>query len=117
MKKYIITAAAVLSAVSFTACDDMLDTDPRVTEMTQATFPGKPADVEALNAGVYAIMNTMGGGDADTQNPYYWWEIMSDNCPGLLSMSINISFVTYFILVCLVLFLTGLIYHLATLEG
>lgn len=82
MKKYIITAAAVLSAVSFTACDDMLDTDPRVTEMTQATFPGKPADVEALNAGVYAIMNTMGGGDADTQNPYYWWEIMSDNCFG-----------------------------------
>jgi hypothetical protein len=41
MKKYIITAAAVLSAVSFTACDDMLDTDPRVTDMTQATFPRK----------------------------------------------------------------------------
>ena len=27
-------------------------------------------------------MNTMGGGDADTQNPFYWWEIMSDNCYG-----------------------------------
>ena len=24
----------------------------------------------------------MGGGDADTQNPFYWWEIMSDNCYG-----------------------------------
>ena len=83
MKKYILSTVAVLSAaVSFTACDDMLDTDPRVTEMTQATFPGKPADVEALNAGVYAVMNTMGGGDADTQNPYYWWEVMSDNCFG-----------------------------------
>lgn len=82
MKKYIFAAAAVLSAVTFTSCDDMLDTDPRVTEMTQATFPGKPADVEALNAATYSIMNTMGGGDSDTQHPWYWWEIMSDNCYG-----------------------------------
>lgn len=82
MKKYIFAAAAALTAASFASCDDMLDTDPRVTEMTQATFPGKPADVEALNAATYSIMNTMGGGDADTQNPYYWWEIMSDNCYG-----------------------------------
>ncbi|MCQ2202849.1 MAG: RagB/SusD family nutrient uptake outer membrane protein [Bacteroidales bacterium] len=82
MKNKILTAATLLSAVSFTACNDMLDTDPRVTEMTQATFPGKPADVEALNAATYSIMNTMGGGDADTQNPFYWWEIMSDNCYG-----------------------------------
>lgn len=82
MKKYLFAAAALFTAASFTACDDMLDTDPRVTEMTQATFPGKPADVEALNAATYSIMNTMGGGDADTQNPYYWWEIMSDNCFG-----------------------------------
>ncbi|MDO4497152.1 MAG: RagB/SusD family nutrient uptake outer membrane protein [Bacteroidales bacterium] len=83
MKKHILlTAAALSAAVSFTSCDDMLDTDPRVTEMTSATFPGKPADVEALNTALYAIMNTMGGGDADTQNPFYWWEIMSDNCYG-----------------------------------
>ncbi|MCQ2215687.1 MAG: RagB/SusD family nutrient uptake outer membrane protein [Bacteroidales bacterium] len=82
MKKYLFAAAAVLSAASFTACDDMLDTDPRVTEMTQATFPGKPADVEALNAATYSIMNTMGGGDADNQNIFYWWEVMSDNCYG-----------------------------------
>ncbi len=82
MKKYILSTVALLSAVSFTACDDMLDTDPRVTEMTQATFPGKPADVEALNAATYSIMNTMGGGDADNQNIFYWWEIMSDNCFG-----------------------------------
>ncbi|MBR5989686.1 MAG: RagB/SusD family nutrient uptake outer membrane protein [Prevotella sp.] len=60
----------------------MLDTDPRVTEMTQATFPGKPADVEALNAATYSIMNVMGGGDSDNQNPFFWWEVMSDNCFG-----------------------------------
>ena len=60
----------------------MLDTDPRVTDATQATFPGKIGDVEALNTATYSIMNTMGGGDADTQNPFYWWELMSDNCYG-----------------------------------
>ena len=83
MKKYILSAFAVLSAATlFTSCDDMLDTDPRVTDATQATFPGKIADVEALNTATYSIMNTMGGGDADTQNPFYWWEVMSDNCYG-----------------------------------
>ena len=83
MKKYILSALAVLSAATvFTSCDDMLDTDPRVTSATQATFPGKIGDVEALNTATYSIMNTMGGGDADTQHPFYWWEIMSDNCYG-----------------------------------
>ena len=82
MKKYIISSLAVLSAGVFTSCNDMLDTDPRVTEMTQATFPGKPADVEALNAATYSIMNTMGGGDSDNQNIFFWWEVMSDNCFG-----------------------------------
>jgi len=82
MKKYILSAAVVLTATMFTACDDMLDTDPRVTDATTSTFPGKIADVEALNTATYSIMNTMGGGDADTQHPWYWWEIMSDNCYG-----------------------------------
>ncbi len=66
----------------FTSCNDMLDTDPRVTEMTDATFPGKPADVEAQIAATYSIMNTMGGGDSDNQNIFFWWEVMSDNCYG-----------------------------------
>ena len=83
MKKYIYSAFAVLSAATMlTSCDDMLDTDPRVTEMTAATFPGKVADVEALNTATYSIMNTMGGGDADNQNIFWWWEVMSDNCYG-----------------------------------
>ena len=56
MKKYILSAVVVLTATMFTACNDSLDTDPRVTEMTSATFPGKPGDVEALNAATYAIM-------------------------------------------------------------
>ncbi len=82
MKKYILSALAVFSAAVFTSCDDMLDTDPRVTSATQATFPGKVADVEALNAATYSIMNTMGGGDCDEQNIFLWWEVMSDNCYG-----------------------------------
>ena len=67
MKKYILSAIVVCSATVFTSCNDMLDTDPRVTDATQATFPGKIGDVEALNTATYSIMNTMGGGDADTQ--------------------------------------------------
>ena len=83
MKKYILSSLAVLSATAlFTSCNDALDTDPRPTEMTAATFPGKPGDVEALNAATYSIMNTMGGGDSDNQNIFFWWEVMSDNCYG-----------------------------------
>jgi len=83
MKKYILSTFAVLSAATlFTSCNDMLDTDPRKTEVTDAVFPGKVADVESELSATYAIMNTMGGGDADNQNIFYWWEIMSDNCYG-----------------------------------
>ena len=83
MKKYILSSLAVLSAATvFTSCNDMLDTDPRPTEMTSATFPGKAGDVEAEIAATYSIMNTMGGGDADNQNIFFWWEVMSDNCYG-----------------------------------
>lgn len=83
MKKYILSTFAVLSAATlFTSCNDMLDTDPRKTEVTDAVFPGKVADVESELSATYAIMNTMGGGDADNQNIFYWWEVMSDNCYG-----------------------------------
>ena len=82
MKKYILSALVVGSATLLTSCNDMLDTDPRVTQVTASSFPGKVADVEALNAATYSIMNTMGGGDSDTSNPFYWWELMSDDCYG-----------------------------------
>lgn len=83
MKKYILSAFAVLSAATlFTSCNDMLDTDPRKTEVTDAVFPGKVADVESELSATYAIMNTMGGGDSDNNNIWFWWEVMSDNCYG-----------------------------------
>ena len=82
MKKYILSALVVGSATLLTSCNDMLDSDPRVTQVTADAFPGKVADVEALNAATYSVMNTMGGGDSDSSNPFYWWEIMSDNCYG-----------------------------------
>ena len=66
----------------FTSCNDMLDTDPRKTEVTDAVFPGKVADVESELSATYSIMNTMGGGDSDNQNIFYWWEVMSDDCYG-----------------------------------
>ena len=82
MKKYIFSTLAVFAATMFTACNDMLDTDPRKTEVTDDVFPGKVADVESELSAIYSIMNTMGGGDSDNQNIWYWWEIMSDNCYG-----------------------------------
>ena len=93
MKKYILSSIAVLSAAVFTSCNDMLDTDPRVTELTAATFPGKPADVEALNAATYSIMNTLGGGDQSgiLNNPYYWWSLMSDDCYGSGGLQDNVA--------------------------
>ena len=90
MKKYIFSALAVLSAATlFTSCNDMLDTDPRKTEVTDAVFPGKVADVESELSAIYSIMNTMGGGDSDNQNIWYWWEIMSDNCYGSSGLQDN----------------------------
>ena len=93
MKKYILSAIVVSSATLFTACNDMLDTDPRVTELTAATFPGKPGDVEALNAGTYSIMNTLGGGDNSgiLNNPFYWWSLMSDDCYGSGGLQDNVA--------------------------
>ena len=93
MKKYILSAAAVLSVTAFTSCNDMLDTEPRVTELTAATFPGKPGDVDALNAATYSIMSTLGGGDNSgiCNNPYYWWEMMSDNCYGSGGLQDNVN--------------------------
>ena len=93
MKKYILSALVVSSATLFTACNDMLDTEPRVTEMTAATFPGKPADVEALNAATYSIMNTLGGGDNSglCNNIFYWWCLMSDDCYGSGGLQDNVA--------------------------
>ena len=94
MKKYILSSLAVLSAATmFTSCNDMLDTDPRVTELTAATFPGKPADVEALNAATYSIMNSLGGGDETgvCNNPFYWWCMMSDECYGSGGLQDNVN--------------------------
>ena len=94
MKKFILTSLAVLTAATlYTSCNDMLDTDPRVTELTQATFPGKPADVEALNAATYSIMNTLGGGDQSgiLNNPFYWWSLMSDDCYGSGGLQDNVA--------------------------
>ena len=93
MKKYILSALVVSTATVFTACNDMLDTDPRVTDLTASTFPGKPGDVEALNAATYSIMNTLGGGDQSgiLNNPFYWWSLMSDDCYGSGGLQDNVA--------------------------
>ena len=64
-----------------------------VTELTAATFPGKPADVDALNAATYSIMSTLGGGDNSgiLNNPFYWWSLMSDDCYGSGGLQDNVA--------------------------
>ena len=93
MKKYILSALVVSAATMITSCNDALDTEPRPTEMTAATFPGKPGDVEALNAATYSIMNTLGGGDQSglCNNPFYWWSLMSDDCFGSGGLQDNVA--------------------------
>ena len=93
MKKYILSSLAVLAATLFISCNDALDTDPRVTEMTGATFPGKSADVEAEIAAIYSIMSTLGGGDNSglLNNPFYWWSLMSDDCYGSGGLQDNVA--------------------------
>ena len=93
MKKYILSSLAVLAATLFISCNDALDTDPRVTEMTGATFPGKPADVESELTAIYSIMSTLGGGDNSgiLNNPFYWWCLMSDDCYGSGGLQDNVA--------------------------
>ena len=93
MKKYILSSLAVLAATLFISCNDALDTEPRVTEMTGAAFPGKPADVEALLSATYSIMSTLGGGDNSgiLNNPFYWWSLMSDDCYGSGGLQDNVA--------------------------
>ena len=93
MKKYILSSLAVLAATLFISCNDALDTDPRVTEMTGATFPGKPGDVESELTAIYSIMSTLGGGDNSgiLNNPFYWWSLMSDDCYGSGGLQDNVA--------------------------
>ena len=92
MKKSLLSLA-VLLATLFTSCNVVKDNDPIVTDSTSATFPSKPADVEALNAATYSIMTTLGGGDQSgiLNNPFYWWSIMSDDCYGSGGLQDNVA--------------------------
>ena len=57
------------------------------------TVYGHPADAEVVNAATYHVLNTLGGGDHGgiLNNPFYWWEIMSDNCYGSGSLQDKVA--------------------------
>ena len=84
MKKYLLSLLAVLSASLFISCIDNPDNGSSDTAVPGGFYPSRPADVEALNASTYSILNTLGGGDNSgiLNNPFYWWSIMSDDCYG-----------------------------------
>ncbi len=81
MKKFIIPALTVLSAILFVSCSDVKDNDPEPPSVGSSYTP---SDVEKLSLGTYSIMSVLGGGDQSgiLNNPFYWWSIMSDDCYG-----------------------------------
>ena len=93
MKKSVLSLLAVLSASLFISCIDRPVDYSSDTAVPGSSFPSKPADVEALNAATYSIMNALGGGDNNDilNNPFYWWSIMSDDCYGSGGLQDNVA--------------------------
>jgi hypothetical protein len=81
MKKYVISALAVLSASLLTSCNDMKDNASEPPSIDSAYVP---VDFVAMNEATYSIMTVLGSGDESgiLNNPFYWWSIMSDDCYG-----------------------------------
>lgn len=57
------------------------------------TVYGHPADAEVVNAATYNVLNALGGSEAGgiLNNPFYWWELMSDNCYGSGSLKDKVA--------------------------
>ena len=87
MKKYFITALAVLSITVFTSCNDTNDNDPEVMDGAY------PVDVEGANAAVYNVLYLLASDERSEfiNNPFYWWSIMSDDCYGSGSLQDNVA--------------------------
>ena len=66
-------------AISFTSCEDALDTT-NYTKANTTNFPARPGDVTSELAALYSVMNQLNTNPL--QCPWFYTEVLSDNCYG-----------------------------------
>lgn len=78
MKKYIFMAAAV-AALTFTSCEDALDSN-NYTKADTSNFPAATTDMEKELSAAYSVMNQFC--NDPLQTPFMVNNLMSDDCNG-----------------------------------
>ncbi len=79
MKKFIALAAAASLALSFTACDDFLDSE-NYTEANSGNYPGSAADLNKELAALYGCLNQISNNPLNA--PFFINVLASDDCNG-----------------------------------
>ena len=78
MKKYIFMAAAV-AALTFTSCEDALDSN-NYTKADTSNFPAANTDMDKELSAAYSVMNQFC--KDPLQTPFMVYNLMSDDCNG-----------------------------------
>jgi hypothetical protein len=79
MKKILLISLAVCLALSFTSCEDQLDST-NYTKANTGNFPARAADLTAELNAAYSVLNKFS--QDPLQNPYFVFNLMSDECNG-----------------------------------
>lgn len=79
MKKIYLLALAACVTISFTSCEDKLDS-VSYTKSNTENFPASTADVLNEEAAVYATMNNIN--NSPLQTPWFFNNILGDDCYG-----------------------------------
>lgn len=79
MKKYIISAVAVMGILSLTSCEDFLDSS-NYTQANTGNYPTSAADLNQELSALYGVMNQFS--KEALQTPWFVWNIMSDDSNG-----------------------------------
>ena len=79
MKKIIFMAFAAAFALTFTSCEDMLDSESH-TSSNSEVFPATPSDLNKELAALYGVMNQFSTNPLET--PWFVNYLMSDDANG-----------------------------------
>ncbi|MBR1688491.1 MAG: RagB/SusD family nutrient uptake outer membrane protein [Prevotella sp.] len=77
MKKLLIMAVA--AAFTLTSCEDFLDSE-NYTKANTGNFPSLASDLDYELTGAYSVLNQYC--NTPLNNPYFIWNLMSDDCNG-----------------------------------